>query len=110
MTLEIDIENAACDRILRELGVINIKIKPAGKNGWPDRLFLLPAKRVIFIEFKRPGEEPEPLQAGIHRRIKHHGHEVQTHDTVQGAFDAVKAAYLAASCVPKESRKIPVRK
>jgi len=110
MTLEIDIENAACDRILRELGIINLKIKPAGKNGWPDRLFLLPAKRVIFIEFKRPGEVPEPLQAGIHRRIKHHGHEVQTHDTVQGAFDAVKAAKLEAACVPKTRNKVLTRK
>lgn len=29
--------------------------------GYPDRMFILPG-RICFIEFKRPGHEPEPLQ------------------------------------------------
>ena len=110
MTLEIDIENEACELILTELHVINVKIKPAGTNGWPDRLFFVPGGKPLFIEFKRPGKEARKLQKLIHRRLRHYGYEVQTHDTVQGAFDAVQAACLAATRIPEKSRKVPIRK
>lgn len=94
MTLEIDIENEACDRILRELHVINVKLNPAGTNGWPDRVFFVPGGCPLLIEFKRPGQAPRPLQLVIHRRLRHYGYAVQTHDTVQGAVDAVREALL----------------
>lgn len=35
--------------------------------GWPDRLFISPKGRHIYIEFKKPGEKPRPIQ---HHRIK----------------------------------------
>jgi len=41
--------------------VLVFKFTPAGQRGWPDRLFLFDG-RAMFIEFKRPGEQPTPLQ------------------------------------------------
>lgn len=48
-----------------------------GNAGVPDRILFLPNGVVAFIEFKRPGEELEPLQAWWQRRltkdfIQHH--------------------------------------
>jgi hypothetical protein len=36
-------------------------------TGWPDTIFLVPG-RPLFIEFKRPGKEPTPLQ---YHRLEH---------------------------------------
>lgn len=89
---ESEIETAACDRILKELGVFSIKIKRAQEAGYPDREFLLHGGRPLFIEFKREGESPSKYQLMIHERLRHAGYEVEVHDTVEGAYEAVKAA------------------
>jgi hypothetical protein len=108
MTLEIDIEDEACEQALL-LGVTNVKLNPAGTNGWPDRIFFIPGGRPLLIEFKRPDELARPLQQVIHRRLTYYGYQVQTHCTVQGAIDAIKAAMLESAWVPKESGKISIR-
>jgi hypothetical protein len=38
-----------------------------GWKGAPDRIVLLPGGRIFFIEMKKPGEEPTPLQ---YQRLK----------------------------------------
>src|SRR5688572_11363447 len=38
-------------------------------EGWPDYLFLFNG-RVLFIEFKRKGEEPQPLQVYTHSILR----------------------------------------
>lgn len=45
-------------------GVLSIRLSFARgiAAGWPDAMFLLPQGRVLFIEFKRPGAKPSPLQ------------------------------------------------
>ncbi len=43
-------------------GFLTPKVK-FPERGWPDRLFISPAGHTIFIEFKRPGEVPEAIQA-----------------------------------------------
>src|SRR5690606_35937510 len=60
--LERDVERPVAHRALQELGVFSIKIAAAQETGYPDRLFLIPGGRPLFIEFKRPGEEPTPRQ------------------------------------------------
>ena len=47
------------DECVRPRGGVAVKM---GNQGWPDRLVLLPGARLGFLELKRPGEEPEPLQ------------------------------------------------
>lgn len=52
-------------------GFLTPKVKFAD-SGYPDRLFISPYGHTIFIEFKRPGEHPDPIQnyriAELHRR------------------------------------------
>lgn len=45
----------------RKAGWIALKQNPTGTTGYPDYLFLKNGV-VRFIEFKRPGEEPSPIQ------------------------------------------------
>lgn len=92
MKYEAVIERCACERALRELGVRSLKLNVTGSTGWPDRLFFIPGGRPLFIEFKRPGEEPGPKQLHIHAWLRHIKYEVQVHDTVEGAFQAILEA------------------
>lgn len=101
--LESKIEKKACWRILRQLGVRSLKLNVSGSTGWPDRIFFIPGGRPLFIEFKQPGEEPRPKQVYIHGILKHLDYEVQVHDTVDGAFQAVTQA-LETACLPKAGR------
>lgn len=44
-----------------------LKLTSPSMIGVPDRLILLPEGRVAFVEVKRPGQKPRPIQV---RRIK----------------------------------------
>lgn len=46
----------------KKRGFLAPKVKFA-EDGYPDRLFISPKGHTIFIEFKRPGQHPEPIQA-----------------------------------------------
>ena len=101
--LEASIECRACARVLKELGVRSLKLNVGGQTGWPDRMFMVPGGRPLFIEFKRPGEEPRPKQQHIHKILRHNRYDIQVYDTVDGAFQAVAAA-VAAARVPAAGR------
>lgn len=45
-------------------------LKIQGSKGWPDRLLLAPNGHMMFLEFKREGEGPRPLQAEILRQLQ----------------------------------------
>jgi len=89
MAAESKIEQTVCARALREYGVENIKLRA---NGWPDRLFLIPGGRALMIEFKAPGLTPEPLQVYVHGKLKKLGYQVETHDNVDQALQAIAKA------------------
>ena len=59
--LESQIEQYFCRKV-KELGGLALKLSPAGTAGMPDRLVLLPGRRIVFVEFKAPGKKPRPLQ------------------------------------------------
>jgi len=59
---EAKIEDAFC-KYAKSKGCKPLKLRIDGENGFPDRTILLPNGRVLFIEFKIPGAEPDPLQA-----------------------------------------------
>jgi len=48
-------------------------LKVQGAKGWPDRLVLKPSGKVMFVEFKRPGQEPNALQAHMLQEIRRRG-------------------------------------
>lgn len=39
-------------------------------DGMPDRVVLLPHGKFGFVEVKRPGEKPRPLQTARHRLLR----------------------------------------
>lgn len=55
---------------------------PRGASGWPDRLFLGPKRRVLWIEFKQPGKKPTPRQAAKMDLLRFFGWEPHVVDTV----------------------------
>lgn len=59
--LEKDIEQTVV-KWAKENNFLALKVK-FNENGYPDRLFISPYGHTVFIEFKRPGEEPRPLQS-----------------------------------------------
>lgn len=58
--LEKDIEGAVC-RWAEANKFLVVKVKFVD-IGYPDRLFISPKGHTIFIEFKRPGKKPDPIQ------------------------------------------------
>lgn len=61
----------------------------ASKNGVPDRLFLRDG-RYVWIEFKRPGEEPRAQQERRIRDMRSHGAEVFVCDNLDDAKKVLK--------------------
>ena len=59
--LEKQIERYFCKKV-KELGGLAVKLSPTGTAGMPDRLVLLPGRRIAFVEFKAPEQKPRPLQ------------------------------------------------
>jgi hypothetical protein len=48
----------------------------------PDRLFMFDG-RVIFIEFKRPGEKPSPIQRWVMNDLRTRGFDAAVMDDVE---------------------------
>jgi hypothetical protein len=71
------------------LGVESIKI---GKQGWPDRLFLIPGGRPLLIEFKRGGEEARILQAHRIETLKKLGYDAYAVDNYEDAMAYIRTA------------------
>lgn len=89
----------------KKLGVMQLKLNVCGQRGWPDRLFLVPGGHPLFIEFKRPGEAPRPLQAHVHRMMERAGYHVEVVDRVDAGVQALRAAMDAAS-VPTKGHQV----
>lgn len=70
--LEKDIEAAVC-KYARERGCLVYKFTSPGQRAVPDRLFVLPHGTMVFIEFKRPGQFPTPLQDRELVKLQDHG-------------------------------------
>ncbi len=79
---------------LQGVEIIYLKLNVLGQRGWPDRMLLWRGKdgsgHLLFIEWKRPGEVPRPLQKHIHKIIQRTGFEVFTYDNVRDALREVK--------------------
>ena len=47
---------------MKDQGGMCPKLISPGTDGMPDRMVLLPEARIGFVEVKRPGAKPRPLQ------------------------------------------------
>src|SRR5690242_8290764 len=64
-----------CIEFLNKAGWLSIKIIQCNLNGFPD-LITLRDGRIVFIEFKQPGKNPEPLQEYRIKKLREQGFEV----------------------------------
>lgn len=69
--IEATCERKVCDTMKNDYGVDNIKVK---QRGFPDRQFILDKGRVVWVEFKAPGEVPAPLQQHKMNELRKNGH------------------------------------
>lgn len=53
-----------------------LKLSCPGFSGMPDRLILLPKGKIGFVEVKRKGEKPRPLQVSRHKLLSALGFKV----------------------------------
>ena len=63
-------------KAVKAMGGIAPKFVSPGFDGMPDRLVLLPNGMIAFVEVKRNGEKPRPLQEARHELLRRLGFEV----------------------------------
>lgn len=94
-------ESAIEQKVVRDAKKLGIKyaIKLAlrTESGWPDRLFLVPGGLPVFIEFKRQGQKPGPLQDFRLRELRKLGYRAEWADNYDTAMGYLVAAISSAS-------------
>jgi len=65
---------------IKKLNGLCLKLTCTGFAGMPDRLILLPTGRIGFVEVKRKGEKPRPIQISRHKILKSLGFKVYVLD------------------------------
>jgi hypothetical protein len=78
--LESEIERRSVE-YAKSIGIRNvIKLNVIGSVGWPDRVFFKNG-RTLFIEFKRPGEQPRPTQVFKIDMLRNDGFQCEVCDS-----------------------------
>lgn len=80
--LEKDIEKAVCE-YAKSRKIEAYKFSSPNRAGVPDRMFLAPFQHAFWIEFKKPGGKPTPLQVRECERIRYMGFDVYLVDSVE---------------------------
>ena len=89
LTLESRVEDKATNHA-RFLGMIALKLTPAGQRGWMDKLFITRKGTHFYVEFKREGEKLRKLQE--HRRWQLQQQNCNVHgpvDTLEQAKEII---------------------
>lgn len=77
---ESSIETKCCN-LAREAGYLAWKFTSPGRAGVPDRVFMGDG-RVFFVEFKKRGGKPDPLQVSNAELLTRKGIEVYSVDSI----------------------------
>ena len=86
---ERDIEKKLTKAVKAQGGMCPKLISP-GMDGMPDRLVLMPQARIGFVELKRPGARPRPLQERRHAQLRSLGFLVLVLDDPEKIPEIVK--------------------
>ena len=81
--LEKHIEKKVCD-YAKQQGCLVFKFTSPNNRSVPDRIIIAPGGKVGFLELKRPGNKPTPLQADTLRKLKEQGCHAGWTDSVEG--------------------------
>ena len=65
---------------VKTMGGLAPKFVSPGFDGMPDRIVLMPGSKIGFIEVKRKGENPSPLQVSRHELLRRLGFKVYVLD------------------------------
>ena len=80
---------------VKSSGGICPKFVSPGFDGMPDRVVLLPHGKFGFVEVKRSGEKPRPLQIARHRLLRKLGFLVfvlDEEEQIGGMVDEIQSA------------------
>ena len=80
-------------RTVQMMGGKAVKIACPGYDGMPDRMVLLKGGRMGFVEVKRPGETPRPIQVHRHKLLRQLGAKVYVldhPDNIGGILDDIQ--------------------
>ena len=76
-------------KYVNDKGGIAVKLLSQFVNGLPDRMYLLPGGRALFVEFKSTGKKPTRIQEHIIGRIRKIGFTVLVVDSPVAWKEAV---------------------
>ena len=80
---------------VKEMGGMAVKFVSPGLDGVPDRIVLLPGRKIGFVELKAPGKKPRPLQEKRKRQLEGLGFPVYVIDKAEqigGVLDEICSA------------------
>lgn len=78
---------------VKKMGGMAVKFVSPGLNGVPDRIVLLPGRKIAFVELKAQGKKPRALQEKRKRQLEALGFPVYVIDGVEqigGVLDEVR--------------------
>lgn len=78
---------------VNKMGGMAVKFVSSGLDGVPDRIILLPERKIAFVELKAPGKKLRPLQEKRSRQLMALGFPVYVIDDVGqigGVLDGIE--------------------
>ena len=79
---------------VKKMGGMAVKFVSPGLDGVPDRIVLLPGRKMAFVELKAPGKKLRPLQEKRRRQLEALGFPVYVIDGAEqigGVLDEICA-------------------
>lgn len=70
-------------------GCLSYKFTSPSRRGVPDRIFVAPGGRILFLELKAPGEKPTKLQLHEMRKLADKGCTVDWTDNLVSGMNLI---------------------
>jgi len=102
--LETEIAKKVCE-YAQGFGILTPKIQVVSERGWPDRLFINTDGTHVWVEFKKMGEVPAPIQLYRMEQLAERNVLSIVIDNVEAGEDLVDA--MVATRIPEESDRTP---